>query len=829
MHTGSLHQPPAQNVSGGAAVPVAEQTAGAPAAKKFKQTVLDLRMVALAIEDVPELSSTYSEAYRTAGILSLLPWQRACLNEARTGLGVENVLALRRNFIITAPTSGGKSLVAEIIMLHALLQHRKAVVYVVPYRCLVDERTEWLRRVWPEDVNIVALRGGKKSSIHQHRALNRGRGGRPCCVVATIESAKLLVNKLLKEKRTRELGVVVVDEVHMVGDASRGPILETLVTMLRSIDVPIPIIAMSATLSHACIANAFAPWLDGAGTYESTERPVPLRAYVVHNCCTQISDGAGRAHRVLSHGAETSVADPGATLANRALSAVRQLVEEVAPPFVGALCAAAEPQDVSALLKAHEARKKCVLVFCAKKKECSNVVNHISTAWLTRGDCASDAVRRSRRALLDRMKCAAPVDEVMTQGIMCGVVYHHADVPHEQRAVIERAYRRDDAVLPVIVCTSTLATGVNLPAARVIVRNCCNGIRELISAAAFRQMAGRAGRTGQADAGDAFLIVDVIERKHEAKYAGVKDIIANNGATYGVSSALRDVWVIGNAAVDAIAVGIADTKQTLEDFFKRTLAHAEPDPAAGPNWESALTLLEEKHFLEIGAARRCATGPAARSTASSADVKGCTSALRLTPLGNATFYSGIHLRDAERVYCDLSRARHRLVATCWLHFIFLFTPLRPQVTPTLELAHRLNRLFSNPQAGEGAGYALKEAASAFGVSQELCMKWDMRLPKHNSPEAATFSRVVVALIVNARYVERKKSEAKVAAEYAVSVGKLRNICDEVRAHSFRVVTFAHHLNWPGLEAALGAAAEQLFPRQKKAKAKAKATTRTSRW
>ena len=398
--------------------------ASAPRTKKFKQTVLDLRVVALAIEDVPELSSTYATSYRAAGIGSLLPWQRACLKEARKG--VENVLALRRNFIITAPTSGGKSLVAEIIMLHALLQYRRAALYVVPYRCLVDERTEWLRRVWPEGVNIVALRGGKTSSIHQHRALNRGRGGRPCCIVATLESAKLLVNKLLKEKRTRELGIVVVDEVHMVGDALRGPILETLVTMLRSIAVPIPIIAMSATLSQACIANAFAPWLDGAAMYESTERPVPLRTYVVHNCCTQISDGAGRVQRVLSHGPETSAATLGATIANCALSAVRQLVEEVAPPFVGSLCAAAEPPHVDAVLKAHEARKKCVLVFCSKKKECSTVVNNITTAWLTRGDCPSDAVRRSRRALLDRMKKAAPVDEVMEKGLLCGVVYHHA-------------------------------------------------------------------------------------------------------------------------------------------------------------------------------------------------------------------------------------------------------------------------------------------------------------------------------------------------------------------------------------------------------------------
>ena len=46
-------------------------------------------------------------------------------------------------------------------------------------------------------------------------------------------------------------------------------------------------------------------------------------------------------------------------------------------------------------------------------------------------------------------------------------------------------------------------------------------------------------------------------RKHEAKYAGVKDIIANNGATYGVSSALRDAGD-GVAGLAAPVVALAE-------------------------------------------------------------------------------------------------------------------------------------------------------------------------------------------------------------------------------------------------------------------------------
>lgn len=52
--------------------------------------------------------------------------------------------------------------------------------------------------------------------------------------VATIEKASGLINSLLGEGRIKELGLVVVDEVHMVGESGgRGAILENLLTTLR--------------------------------------------------------------------------------------------------------------------------------------------------------------------------------------------------------------------------------------------------------------------------------------------------------------------------------------------------------------------------------------------------------------------------------------------------------------------------------------------------------------------------------------------------------------------------------------------------------------------
>jgi DNA polymerase theta len=52
-------------------------------------------------------------------------------------------------------------------------------------------------------------------------------------IVATIEKANGLVNKMLEDDTLGQLGCVVVDELHMVGDDDRGYLLELMLTKLR--------------------------------------------------------------------------------------------------------------------------------------------------------------------------------------------------------------------------------------------------------------------------------------------------------------------------------------------------------------------------------------------------------------------------------------------------------------------------------------------------------------------------------------------------------------------------------------------------------------------
>ena len=72
------------------------------------------------------------------GINLIYPWQSSCL------LG-HGLMAGEKNLVYTAPTGGGKSLVADVLMLKRVLERKKAIL-VLPYVALVQEKLKWLRR-----------------------------------------------------------------------------------------------------------------------------------------------------------------------------------------------------------------------------------------------------------------------------------------------------------------------------------------------------------------------------------------------------------------------------------------------------------------------------------------------------------------------------------------------------------------------------------------------------------------------------------------------------------------------------------------------------------
>ena len=156
--------------------------------------------------------------YKEEGICQLFEWQAAAL--AQPG-----VLDDGANLVYTAPTSGGKTLVAEMLMLHRLEEggaHAKPV-FVVPYKAIVDEKVRHFERVLKGTKTKVAAYYGGRGTLPVPPKLN--------VLVCTMEKADVVVQNMATEGRLGELVAAVIDEVHEVG-GSRGCCVESLLSKL---------------------------------------------------------------------------------------------------------------------------------------------------------------------------------------------------------------------------------------------------------------------------------------------------------------------------------------------------------------------------------------------------------------------------------------------------------------------------------------------------------------------------------------------------------------------------------------------------------------------
>ena len=89
--------------------------------------------------------------------------------------------------------------------------------------------------------------------------------------------------------------------------------------------------------------------------------------------------------------------------------------------------------------------------------------------------------------------------------------YYFLGLTFDERDIIEGAFKR--GVLRVLIATSTLSSGVNLPARRVIVRCPFTFQSQLIDTLSYKQMIGRAGRMGVDTEGNTY-IPDIILLNH---------------------------------------------------------------------------------------------------------------------------------------------------------------------------------------------------------------------------------------------------------------------------------------------------------------------------
>lgn len=166
-----------------------------------------------------------------------------------------------KNLLVCTPTASGKTLVGELAALNAILHDRGKAVYIVPLRALASEKFRQFRKDYP---NLkIAMSTGDLDEAEGHL-------GHADVIIVTSEKFDSLLRH--KVEWLRMVKTVVVDEIHLLNDADRGPTLEIVLTIIRKALPRAQIIGLSATIGNR---RELAAWLN-ATLVEDSWRPVKL-------------------------------------------------------------------------------------------------------------------------------------------------------------------------------------------------------------------------------------------------------------------------------------------------------------------------------------------------------------------------------------------------------------------------------------------------------------------------------------------------------------------------------------------------------------------------
>jgi len=466
--------------------------------------------------------------FETEKIDELYPPQEKAINSG---------LLEGKNIILSVPTAAGKTFVATAAAINKLQGRRVKVVYIVPLVALANEKYDYYKKLFKGKWKVGISVGDMDSSNPKLAEYD--------FIVCTTEKLDSLIRH--RVKWVNEIDLVIIDEIHLLNDPSRGPTLEILITQLNEIIPKAQFLGLSATIKNS---DELAEWMN-ATLVESDFRPVKLYEGVSTSEEVKFFDKDN--FDISDVEIEKSIIENTIDLKKQAIFFVssRRNAESLAQRL-------ADPVNN----KLTKIEKTSLLAVS------DNILN------------ALESPTRQCRKLADCVKN--------------GSAFHHAGLVRTQKRLIEDNFRK--GIIKSISATPTLAMGVNLPAFRVIVRDVKRYSRGLgstyIPVLEYKQIVGRAGRPQYDEYGESILFA---RSENEADKLAERFIM---GEPEKIISKLAMEPVLRTHVLALISNGSTETDVALMEFFSKTFyAHQYGDMSS--LWEKLEGIIEMLSSWEL--------------------------------------------------------------------------------------------------------------------------------------------------------------------------------------------------------------------------------------
>lgn len=376
------------------------------------------------------------------------------------------------NMLVCAPTGSGKTNVAMLTILREIGKNRNPetgeimlddfkIVYISPLKALVQEQVGNLgKRLEPYGIRVAELTGDRQLTKQQIADTQ--------IIVTTPEKFDVITRKGSETSYTNLVRLIIIDEIHLLHD-ERGPVIESLVSRtIRKVEAtgdPVRVVGLSATLPNYRDVASFlrVDPLKGMFHFDGSYRPCPLKQEFI------------------------GVTDK---------KAIKQL------KTMNDIC-------YNKVLEQVGQRRNQMLIFVHSRKETAKTAKYIrdkalemeTIGQILRSDAASRAILSEEAESVD--------DPSLKDLLPYGLGIHHAGLSLADRDSVQALFA--DGSIQVLVCTATLAWGVNLPAHTVIIKGTQiyspeKGSWVELSPQDVLQMLGRAGRPQYDTFGEGIII-----------------------------------------------------------------------------------------------------------------------------------------------------------------------------------------------------------------------------------------------------------------------------------------------------------------------------------
>lgn len=422
-------------------------------------------------------------------------------------LGKEGIFK-GKSGVIQMPTSSGKTTSISLAIQSAFLSKRTSIVIVVaPFRALCKEILFDMENFFAFDENITVT---EFSDIPEPSEIELVTSESVVKKVFVMTPEKLAYILKHNTEIVESINMIVFDEAHLFDDESRGTDYELLLATINNYLRPdAQKILVSAVISNADMLNS---WINKDGTVinnntiKTSEKTVAFNTFMSSN----INNAYSNLYFVQPNkNLEEEFYVPRVVQIKTLNKVGKEKKQRYFPDYKS------NKQDVGIYYAIKLIGNGSIAIFCSKKDIVNNILKRfidLKERGISLEDFStlSDETERSKIAYLIKKHLG---ENNLYIAALNGIVGHHSGVPNGVRIAEEYALKK--SLIRCVVCTSTLAQGVNLPIKYLIVSSIYQS-KQVIKVRDFHNLIGRTARAGKETEGTIILTEDIYKNSKEA-------------------------------------------------------------------------------------------------------------------------------------------------------------------------------------------------------------------------------------------------------------------------------------------------------------------------